>query len=124
MKTIAILGASQNRQKYGNKCVRAYQHAGWEVFPISLSGGEVEGLPTFRGLGELPAVQLDRISVYLPPPVSLELLDEIAAAGAGEVYFNPGAADDAVLAKARELGIHAVAACSIVAIGLSPAQFP
>ena len=128
MKTIAVLGASNQRRKYGNKCVRAYQHAGWKVYPVSLSGEEVEGLPSFRKLAEvseeLGDTKLDRISVYLPPPVSLELLPEMAHAEAGEVWFNPGAADQKVLAEAEELGINAVPACSIVDIGLSPSQFP
>lgn len=128
MKTIAVLGASNNHRKYGNKCVRAYQHAGWKVLPVSLSGEEVEGLPSYRNLAEVREAlgddTLDRISVYLPPPVSLELLPEMAEADAEEVWFNPGAADQSVLSKAEELGVNAIPACSIVDIGLSPGQFP
>lgn len=121
--TIAVLGASRQRQKFGNKCVRAYVHAGWEVHPVSLSGEEVEGLPTVRRLADVP-VDLDRISVYLPPPVTLELLPEIATKGAGEVWFNPGSADRRVFDAARAAGLEAVDGCSIVDIGLSPSQFP
>ena len=123
MKTIAVLGASQNRGKFGNKCVRAYREAGWQVFPVNLGSAEpVEGLATVRRLEDLSAA-LDRISVYLPPPVTLELLPEIARAAAGEVWFNPGSADARVLEEARRLGIAARPGCSIVDIGMSPAQF-
>ncbi len=122
-KTIAILGASSNRAKYGNKCVRAYLHAGWEVHPVNPGGGEIEGLPVYRSLEVVPK-PLDRISVYLAPPISLALLPEMAAAQATEVYFNPGSADEVVLRRARELGIEALDYCSIVAIGLTPAMFP
>jgi len=52
------------------------------------------------------------------------MLPAIAAAGAREVWFNPGAADDAVLAEAKRLGISAIDGCSIVDLGLSPSQFP
>lgn len=123
MKTIAVLGASGDHRKYGNKAVRAYTRAGWQVFPVNLAGEEVEGQASYRQLSEVPK-PLDRVTVYLPPPVTLELLPEIAAAQAGEVWFNPGSADGAVLASARELGIPARPGCSIVDIGLSPAQFP
>ena len=123
MKTVAVLGASQLHHKFGNKSVRAHAHAGWQVFPINLSGEEVEELPTYRRLAEVPG-ELDRITVYLPPPVSLALLPEIAEKGAKEVWFNPGASDAAVRAEAEELGINAVHACSIVDLGLSPSQFP
>jgi len=124
MKTIAVLGASKDRSKFGNKCVRAYQEAGWQVFPVNLGSGDpIEGLTTCRTLADVPA-DLDRVSVYLPPPVTLELLGDIAAKGAGEVWLNPGTADARVLDEARRRGLHVRPGCSIVDIGLSPAQFP
>ena len=121
--TVAVLGASQLRHKFGNKSVRAHQAAGWDVYPVNLGGDPVEGLPTYRKLSDVPA-ELDRITVYLPPIVSLEFLDDIVQKGAKEVWFNPGAADARVLRVAKEKGIHAVDGCSIVDLGLSPSQFP
>jgi predicted CoA-binding protein len=143
MKTIAVLGASANRQKFGNKCVRAYRDAGYRVYPVNPAEREIEGLPVCRTLAEVPA-PVDRISVYLPPALTLSLLPEIAlaagAAGAAaggarpagaagraaltEVWFNPGSADGAVLAEARRLGIAARPGCSIVDIGRRPGQYP
>lgn len=123
MKRVAVLGASTDSRKYGNKSVRAHVRAGWDVVPVHLSGEDVEGLRAYRKLSEVPGA-LDRITVYLPPPVTLGVLPEIAAKGAEEVWFNPGAADRQVLEKARELGIPAVDGCSIVDLGLSPSQFP
>jgi uncharacterized protein len=124
MKTIAVLGASADRGKFGNKCVRAYREAGYEVFPVNPSEHEVEGLPAYANLALVPAGELDVISVYLPPPVTLALLPEIAGRAARLVWFNPGSADGAVLAEARRLGIAARPGCSIVEIGRSPAEFP
>ncbi|MBV8199005.1 MAG: CoA-binding protein [Acidobacteria bacterium] len=86
MKTIAVLGASADRHKFGNKCVRAYRDAGYRVFPVNPAEREIEGLPVCRTLAEVPA-PIDRISVYLPPALTLSLLPAIAraagAAGAG-----------------------------------------
>jgi uncharacterized protein len=123
VKAIAVVGASANRRKFGNKCVRAYLHAGWQVFPVNPHEREVEGLPAYPDLAALPA-PVERISVYLPPPLTSALLPEIARAGASEVWFNPGAADARVLDEARRQGIAYRAGCSIVDIGLSPGQFP
>ena len=121
--TVAILGASPDRNKFGNKALRAHLRAGYRVFPIHPTEREIEGLPAFPSLAELPE-PVERISVYLPPAVTRRLLPEIAAAGARQVWFNPGAADAATVEAARELGIAAVDGCSIVDLGFSPSEFP
>jgi len=120
--TIAILGASADRAKFGNKAVRAYAQAGYHVYPVNLKEIAIEGWPVFRSLSEIPVTELARVSVYLPPQVGLQVLREIARKTIGDVWFNPGADSREVLAKARELGLNVVAGCSIVALGVTPAQ--
>jgi uncharacterized protein len=122
--TVAILGASADHTKFGNKSLRAHLHAGYEVFPVNPKGGAIEGLPVHASLADVPVDHLDRVSVYLPPAVGLSVLGEIAAKGAGEVWFNPGSDSPEILAEAKRLGLRAVADCSIVDLGLSPGQFP
>jgi predicted CoA-binding protein len=122
--TVAILGASTDRSKFGNKSLRAHAQAGYEVFPVNPKGGQIEGLTAYERLADVPVERLDRVSVYLPPAVGLAVLEEIAAKGCREVWFNPGSESPQVLAKARELGLQAIADCSIVDLGLSPSQFP
>jgi predicted CoA-binding protein len=123
MKTIAVVGASGDRRKFGNKCVRAYLRAGYRVFPVNPNEPQVEGLPTYARLQDVPE-ELDRISVYLPPPTTLEVLPDIAEKGAREVWFNPGAADARVIEEARRREIPVRNGCSIVDLGLSPSMFP
>lgn len=123
-KTIAVVGASADRRKFGNKCVRAFASAGWTVYPIHPTESTVEGLPAFRSVGEVPAERLDLVSVYLNPKLGLATLPTFTAKPVGEVWFNPGAESDELLAKAKGLGLHAIAACSIVGYGMSPYQFP
>jgi len=123
-----MLGASADRAKFGNKSVRAHLKAGYEVYPVNPSGGEIEGLTAYRTLADVPIENLDRISVYLRPQVGFTLLDEMAAkagrTGSVAIWFNPGSESPALLARARELGLNAIAACSIVDLGFSPSQFP
>jgi predicted CoA-binding protein len=122
-RTIAIIGASNDRKKYGNKAVRAYLRAGWTVYPVNPRGEAVEGIVSYLTISDVPD-RLDRVSMYVPPKVGLQLLDEIAKVNPGEVFFNPGSDSDEVMDAARNAGLNAVAACSIVDIGLSPKMFP
>lgn len=122
--TIAVVGASPERHKFGNKCVRAYASRGYDVYPVNPNVDSVEGLPAFKSILDVPVPQLDRVSVYLPPKVGLHVIEDIAKKPAREVWLNPGADDPAVVAKARELGVNVVLGCSIVDVGVSPYSLP
>jgi uncharacterized protein len=124
MPTVAILGASADRSKFGNKAVRAFLAQGYTVYPVNPKGGEVEGLPVRHSLADIPPdVKLDRISVYLPPAVGLKMLPHIAARGCNELWLNPGSESDELVAAAEKAGLNVIQACSIVAIGESPHRY-
>lgn len=121
-KTVAVVGASNDRSKFGNKAVRAYHAEGYRVVPINPNETAVEGLPAFGSVLDVPG-DVDIASVYVQPDVGLRLLDEFAAKRIGEIWFNPGAESDAIMAAARRRGLNAIFACSIVGIGRRPSQF-
>lgn len=121
-KSVAIIGASTDHAKYGNKSVRAHLKRGWKVFPVNPKETEIEGLKAYKSVLDIPE-KIDRISVYLPPKVSLNLLDDFKKVGATEVFFNPGAESEELLAKAYEKGLPAAAACSIIDLGESADNF-
>lgn len=117
--TVAILGASADRHKFGNKAVRTYLRRGWAVYPINPRGGEIERVICYRSLADVP-VRINRVLLYLPPAVGLTLLPAIATAKPDEFYVNPGAESDELLAEAQRLGLDPICACAIVAIGERP----
>jgi hypothetical protein len=119
MPTVAIIGASADRAKFGNKSVRAHLSQGYDVYPVNPKGGQIEGLPVYKQLRDVP-VKLDRVSVYLPPAAALGVLEEIAQVGCRELWLNPGSDSDQVVAKARELGLEPIVACSIIDLGVRP----
>jgi hypothetical protein len=60
--------------------------------------------------------------LYLAPAVGLTLLPEIAARGCDELWLNPGSESAALVAGAAEQGLNAIRGCSIVDVGVSPAD--
>ena len=124
MPSIAVIGASNDRFKYGNRAVRTYLAQGWTVYPVNPNKDQpnedqIEGLPCYRGISEIP-VAVDRASLYVPPDIGIQLLDAIHARGAKELWVNPGAGSPALLARAQQLGLVAVEACSILAANDDP----
>lgn len=122
-KTIAIVGASADRRKYGNKAVRAFKQGGWTVYPVNPGVTEIEGLPAYASIADIPG-PIDRISMYVPPKAGRKMLPAIAAKSPQEFFLNPGSEDAELVKEAEALGLHPVQACSIVNIGLRPDMFP
>ncbi len=121
--TIAILGASQDRSKFGNKAVRVFADRGYTVYPINPKVDEIEGHKAYKSISEVPVKKLDMVSLYLPPSVGLQVIEEIAQKEVLELWLNPGAESPELIAKAEKLGLKTIPACSIVGVGASPSQY-
>ncbi len=120
-KIVAVIGASSNRQKFGNRAVRAFVQQGYTVIPINPHESNIEGLKAYASVLDVPG-PVDMASFYVPPDVGEQVIDEIARKGITEVWLNPGAESDALVARARALNIQPIVACSVVAIGQNPYQ--
>jgi uncharacterized protein len=118
-KVVAVIGASNNRQKFGNKAVRAFVRQGYTVVPINPYEVEVEGLATFKSVLDVPG-PIDMASFYVPPDIGLQVIEQVASKQIREVWLNPGAESDELIARARSLSVNPIVACSIVAVGQNP----
>ncbi|HEX7139428.1 MAG TPA: CoA-binding protein [Vicinamibacterales bacterium] len=118
-KVVAVIGASNDRHKFGNRAVRAYREQGYTVIPINPHEPEIEGLKAYGSILDVPG-PVDMASFYVPPEVGEQVIADVARKGVAEVWLNPGAESDALIARARDLSIKPIVACSIVAIGRNP----
>jgi len=118
-RTVAVIGASKDRSKYGNRAVRAYRADGWDVYPVHPTARAIEGVRAYPSIDAVP-VAIDRATIYLQPATTLAMLDAIARKGVGELYLNPGSESSAVIERAQQLGLRPLLACSIVEIGRNP----
>jgi len=121
-KIVAVVGASSDRGKFGNKAVRAFQAQGHRVIPINPNEPQVEGLRTYASVLDVPEA-IDMATVYVQPDIALRLLDEFEKKGIPEIWINPGAESDELLTEARRRKLNVIAACSIVGIGESPYRY-
>ncbi len=122
MKTVAIIGASSDRSKFGNKAVRAFRHRGYTVVPINPREAEIEGLKAYASVLDV-AERIDLVSMYVPPQVGLRVIDEVARKGIPDAWINPGAESTALLGRAQELGVRTTVGCSILGIGEHPSAY-
>lgn len=121
-KTVAIIGASTDRRKFGNKAVRAFARQGYRVVAIHPRAEVIESVQAYRSILDVP-IPVDMASFYVPPATGLRVIEEVAQKGVPEVWFNPGAESPELVARARALGLEPVLACSIAGIGDSPGRY-
>ena len=119
MKTIAVIGASNDRSKFGNKAFRAFLAEGDRVIPINPNEAVVEGVATYPSVLDVPG-PIDMATVYVPPEIGITLLDDLEKKQIAEIWLNPGAESDELVAEARRRKLNVIEACSIVAIGRNP----
>ncbi len=122
MPVIAVIGASNDRRKFGNKALRAFRQQGYTVVPVNLHEDVVEGERAYRSVLDYPGT-IDEATMYVPPDAGLGVIEELARKKIPAVWLNPGADGPAVIARAEALGLRPIVACSILAVGQDPMDF-
>lgn len=118
-KSVAIIGASDNRNKYGNKAVRAYLQKGYSVYPVHPLLKTVEGIKAYKSILDISG-EIDIASFYVPPSIGVKVVEEVAKKGIKNIYLNPGTESEELINKAKNFGINVIQGCSILAIGVNP----
>lgn len=121
-KVVAVIGASSNRRKFGNKALRAFETRGYTVVAINPNEREVEGHRTYPSVLDYPGT-IDMATVYVRPEAGVGVMDDLKRKGVPEVWLNPGADEDPVLKRAQQLGLNVIRACSIMGIGDTPWKY-
>jgi len=117
---VMVIGASRNRDKYGNKAVRAYQRQGHEVVAVNPNVELIAGAPSYPDVRSIPG-SVDRATLYLPPEQGIDILPPLADRGdVTDLWINPGAESEQLIEEAKRLGFKPIQACSIMAVGETP----
>jgi predicted CoA-binding protein len=110
----AVVGASQDRHKFGNRVFRSMRQAGYIVYPVNPKGGELEGAKVYPTLADLPEAP-EVIDLVVPPAVSEQVVREANDLGLSRVWMQPGAESKAAIAFCRQHGIQVIYdACAMI----------
>jgi predicted CoA-binding protein len=129
LKQFAVVGASNDRDKFGNKVLRCYQQHNRSAIPIHPKEKIVEGIPSLESLSKLAEEHPDWIgetgvSIITPPPVSKKVIEEGFSHGFRWFFFQPGACDSTVRESFRQLqrqdkSLTVIEDCVLVQLGCS-----
>jgi len=117
-KAFAVVGASNDRWKYGNKVLRCYLQNGRKAIPVNPNATTVEGIAAVPDLSSLEE-PVHGASIITPPEVTERIVEEAAEAGVKRLWMQPGAESDRAIERAEALGLSVIAGgpCVLVALG-------
>lgn len=106
-KTFGLVGASDNPEKYGNIILKNLTAKGYNVLPINPTKETIEGIKCYKDILSLPSY-VKFLNFVIPPPKALSLLPQALEKKIEIIWFQPGAYDDKVIAKCKELGLKSI----------------
>src|SRR5687767_15235703 len=95
-KVVAVIGASCDRRKFGNRALRAFRRQGYTVVPINPNEAQVEGLKTYASVLDVPE-SIDMATFYVPPEIGEQVMPDVARKRIPEVWLNTGSESDALI---------------------------
>ena len=116
--SFVVVGASNNREKYGNKVLRCYAQHGYPVVGVNPRVHEVEGLPCYRSVAEVPG-EPRAVSVVAPPEFAQSIVEDVLAPAVTHQWFQPGAEHEAAIQAAEAHGVEVIGhgPCVLVRLG-------
>jgi predicted CoA-binding protein len=110
----AVVGASQDRKKFGNRVFRSLRDSGYKVYPVNPNVDNVEGVRAYPTLADLPTMP-EVVDLVVPPEVTEQIVKEAGELGLSRIWMQPGAESEAAVAYCQEHGIKVVYdACAMV----------
>ena len=112
-----VVGASSNRDKYGNKVLRCYQQNNRSVIPVHPKEKQVEGAECVASVVDLPD-NVESISIITPPAVTEKVVEQAVAKGIKNIWMQPGAESPAAVQYCEEHGLNVIAdgSCLLVVL--------
>jgi predicted CoA-binding protein len=106
-KRFAVVGATDNPEKYGNRVYHNLRHRNYEVYPVNPRLETLDGEKCYASLTELP-VKVDVVDFVVPPAATEAILKECLELGLENIWLQPGSESQAALDFCREHNLKVV----------------
>ncbi len=103
-KRFAVVGATDNPEKYGNTIFKNLKSRGYEVFPVNPKLDELEGTKVYHTLSDIP-VKVDVVDFVVPPAVTEEILKECNRLGLKRIWLQPGSESEEAIKYCNDNGM-------------------
>jgi len=87
---IALVGASNDRNKYGNKILLDLLSKNYNVVPVNQKEDNIAGLKAYTKVQDLPS-RPSIINFVVPPEIGLDITKELVEEGYNHFWYQPGA---------------------------------
>ena len=112
-QTVAILGASEKKERYSYLAFKMLQDYGHTPLPVSPRLKDLEGTPVVASLAHISS-PVDTLTMYVGPDKSSALLQDIIKLKPKRVIFNPGSENPSLQKELAQNGIAVEEACTLV----------
>lgn len=109
----AVIGVSQNKEKYGNKVYKELNDNNFKVFGVNPKAYEVYGRKTFKNLSDINT-KIDVVVFVVPPAVTLKVLSEVKKLKIMKVWMQPGSENEEAVRFCEKNDIYCVKNACII----------
>jgi len=109
----AVVGASNDRRKYGNRIYRTLRSAGYTVYAVNQQESQIEGDTAYASLADLPQTPTV-VDMVIPPWNALPVVEEAKRLGVKALWFQPGAENPEAIRWAKSQGMDVIEDCILV----------
>lgn len=98
---VAVVGASDNPDKYGSVIYRDLKRKGYRVFAVNPNRETVDGDPSYPNVAALPEPP-DIVNLVVPARVGMEVVRQALELGYRRIWLQPGAESPQLLRLLQE----------------------
>lgn len=115
LKKWAVVGASDNPEKFGYKIFKKLLEHGYEVYPVNPRLEEIEGITVYHSLSSIQR-KIDVVDFVVNPSIGKTILPEVKELGIENVWFQPGARSEEIDQIVSDFKLNMVKDCVLASL--------